>query len=141
MEENSLKRILERARVIAVVGANDRPGRPVDGVGRYLLEAGYTVIPVHPNRRVVWGLPACPSLSVLEGPVDIVDVFRAPEYCLAHARECAGLAVKPALFWMQAGISSPEAAALLAEHNIAVVEDACLMVEHERLLGGRNRTP
>ncbi len=69
----------------------------------------------------------------LPEPVDLLDVFRAPEYCPGHAREVLALPWKPRAFWMQKGISSPEARSLLEKENIMVVEDACLMVEHRRL--------
>lgn len=130
----ALRALLRACRSVAVVGAKDRPGSPVDGVGRYLLQAGLTVFPVHPVRKTVWGLPAFPSLAELPGPVDIVDLFRAPEHCPAHAREVAALAVPPRLFWMQSGITNPEARAILAGLPITVVSDRCLMVEHQRLL-------
>ena len=118
---------------VAVVGAKDKPGSPVDMVGRYLLQAGFTVIPVHPARREVWGLLAYPTLADIPGPVDIVDLFRAAEHCPAHAREVLALPVRPRVFWMQSGIVSPEARDILADTGILVVEDLCLMVEHRNL--------
>ncbi len=133
--DDTIRDLLLSAKHIAVVGANDTPGRPVDGVGRYLLEAGYAVWPVHPARRTVWGLPAVARLADLPQPVDIVNLFRAPEACPPHAREVAALPWKPAAFWMQLGIRSAEAGALLAGLGVAVVEDLCIMVEHRRLCG------
>lgn len=134
MDEQTLRKIFEGLRSIAVIGANDSPGRPVDRVGRYLLQAGYELAPVHPVRKSVWGLPAWPRLTELPQPVDLVNVFRAPEFCLDHAREALALPVPPKVFWMQVGIRNAAAAALLAEHGILVVEDLCLMVEHARFL-------
>ena len=67
-------------------------------------------------------------------PVDIIDLFRAPQYCPAHAQEVLALPWKPLCFWMQEGIRSAEARALLEPEQILVVEDLCLMVEHARLL-------
>jgi uncharacterized protein len=131
---NELSTLLAKVKTIAVVGAKDKPGQPVDRVGRYLIEAGFTVVPVHPKRTAVWGLPTFPSLQEIPHPVDLVDLFRAPEHCPEHARECLLLATLPTLFWMQAGISSPEALRILADHPIHVVENSCLMVEHQRLL-------
>ena len=130
-----LRTLLGNAKDIAILGANDTPGRPVDRVGRYLLDRGYTVWPVHPARRTAWGLTVFPDLASLPGPVDIVDVFRAPQYCPEHAREVLALPWRPKIFWMQSGIASPEARKLLEATGVAVVEDACLMVEHARLLG------
>ena len=119
---------------IAIIGAKDKPGQAVDRVGRYLLDQGYRVVPVHPVRKTVWGLPAVPSITELQKPVDIINLFRAPEYCPGHAHEVLQLAWRPKLFWMQLGIRSPEARAALAATGITVVEDLCIMVEHARLL-------
>ncbi|MDR1855614.1 MAG: CoA-binding protein [Desulfovibrio sp.] len=121
---------------IAIVGAKDVPGQPVDRVGRHLLEAGHTVIPVHPVRRTVWGLPAHPDLSSLPEPVDIVVLFRASACCPDHAREVLAMPERPGCLWMQLGIESGEARGILAGSGVEVVEDACVMVERMRLFPG-----
>lgn len=136
ISDNELAALLREVKTIAVVGAKDTPGQPVDGVGRYLIAAGYRIIPVHPARRTVWGLPARKSLAEVDEPVDLVDLFRAPQHCPAHAAEVLAMPVPPRCFWMQSGIASPEARELLAARPILVIEDRCLMVEHRRLLGG-----
>ena len=133
LSDHELKALLAKVKTIAVLGANDSPGRPVDMVGRYLLAAGFTVLPVHPKRRVVWGLPAFPCLADLPCPADLVDLFRAADHCPGHAREVLDLSWRPAGFWMQSGIVSPAARDVLADSGVAVVEDRCLMVEHRRL--------
>lgn len=131
--DERLRMFLREAKRIAIIGAKDKPGQPVDRVGRYLLDAGYRVLPVHPKRKAVWGLGASPSLADVDEPVDIVNVFRAPEHCPAHAIEALALSPPPRLFWMQLGIASPEAVALLARGGLPVVENACIMVEHAKL--------
>ena len=131
--DQELKALLAQVKTIAVVGASDRPGRPVDRVGRYLLDAGFDVVPVHPARREVWGLPVCRSLADVDRPVHCVDLFRAAQYCPDHAREVLGLDAPPLVFWMQSGIVSLEAMALLDGTDVAVVQDRCLMVDHRRL--------
>lgn len=128
MDNENLRRLLDGVRTIAVLGAKDVPGQAVDRVGRYLIKAGYDVIPVHPVRKNVWGLTTYASLADIPRPVDMVDVFRAPQYCPGHARETLAMSPLPKIFWMQLGIRSSEASELLAEHGIHVVEDACLMV-------------
>ena len=133
LSDEHLRALLANARTIAIVGAKDKPGQPVDGVGRYLIQAGYTVIPVHPVRREVWGIPAVASLAEIHCPVDIIDVFRAPEFCPAHAVEAASMQPLPALFWMQLGIANAEARRNAEAAGMEVIEDACLMVEHRRL--------
>lgn len=133
MHEEEIRGILQSARRIAILGANDSPGRPVDGVGRYLLAQGYEIFPVHPVRKTVWGLTVYKTLKDVPGRIDGVNLFRAAEHCPGHARETLALSPLPTFFWMQLGISSPEAGALLAPHGVFVVENACIMVEHKKL--------
>ncbi|MDR2695088.1 MAG: CoA-binding protein [Deltaproteobacteria bacterium] len=135
MFDDTMRSMLSSSRSIAVVGAKDQRGHPVDAVGRYLIQAGYTVWPVHPARRAAWGLPVFPSLAELPGKADIINLFRAAAACPEHAREVLALPWKPAVFWMQTGIRSPEAGRMLAAQGIGVVEDLCIMVEHRRLFG------
>ena len=134
LDDRLMRAMFGESRSIAIIGAKDKPGQAVDRVGRYLLEQGYRVVPVHPVRKTVWGLPAVPSITELQEPVDIINLFRSPEYCPGHAHEVLRLGWRPKLFWMQLGIRSPEACTALAATGITVVEDLCIMVEHARLL-------
>lgn len=124
---------LAQVKTIAVLGAKDVPGRPVDRVGRYLINSGFTIFPVHPVRKDVWGLPTYTRLQDIPEPIDLVDVFRAPQFCVDHARECLDLSPLPGIFWMQSGIANLEARELLQAAGVYVVEDLCLMIEHQRL--------
>lgn len=133
--DDSLRTLLQSVRSIAIVGAKDKAGQDVDRVGRYLMAAGYSIYPVHPVRREVWGLPTYASLGELPEAVDMVNLFRAPQYCAEHAREILHLSWKPRIFWMQQGIRSPEAGLLMHEAGIQVIEDRCIMVDHRNLLG------
>lgn len=133
--DDSLRALLSQAQTIAIVGAKDKAGQPVDRVGRYLIEVGYTVIPVHPVRKVVWERVAYPTLEAVPTSIDIIVLFRASQYCADHARETLVLNPFPKAFWMQQGIRSAGAGAILAPTGITIVEDACIMVEHRRLLG------
>ena len=134
LDDRLMRAMFGESRSIAIIGAKDKPGQAVDRVGRYLLEQGYHIVPVHPVRKTVWGLPAVPCIAELTEPVDIINLFRAPEYCPGHAQEVLQLGWQPKLFWMQLGIRSPEARVILTETGITVVEDSCIMVEHARLL-------
>ncbi len=129
-----LRALLGPIKSIAIIGAKDSPGQPVDRVGRYLMEAGFEVWPVHPARATVWDKPACKTVTALPKSPDAVVLFRAPEFCPGHARECLELRPLPKLFWMQLGISSPEAEALMRAAGVSVVQDACIMVEHKKLV-------
>ena len=133
INEKELAALLGKVKTIAIVGASDRPGRPVDGVGRALIERGFEVIPVHPKRQDVWGLTTYPSVKDIPVPIDCVDLFRAARWCPAHAREVLEMKPLPKIFWMQSGITSREAVDILANRDIAIIEDRCLMVDVSRL--------
>ncbi|SKA66566.1 CoA-binding protein [Desulfobaculum bizertense] len=135
LSDDTVRELLAKVNTIAIIGAKDVEGQPVNMVGRYLIDAGFTVIPVHPKRKNVWGLTTYQSITDIPERIDCVDVFRAPAYCPGHAKECLALSEAPLLFWMQSGISSLEAQTLLNQTSTAVVEDRCLMVEHRRLFG------
>ncbi|MCL2123766.1 MAG: CoA-binding protein [Desulfovibrionaceae bacterium] len=136
MFDDKIRTLLSSAKTVAIVGAKDTRGQAVDIVGRYLIQAGYAVWPVHPVRRSVWGLSAFPSLAALPGKADIITLFRAASACPEHAREVLALPWKPSAFWMQTGIRSPEAGQTLAAYGVNIVEDMCIMVEHRRLIAG-----
>jgi predicted CoA-binding protein len=127
--------ILRRTRRIAVIGASSRPARPSNGVLRYLVDAGYDVVPVHPHEREVEGLACYPTLEAAvaaTGPVDLVDVFRRAEACPEHAREAVAAGAR--CLWLQMGIVSAEAARIAYAGGLAVVMDRCTKIEHARLL-------
>lgn len=131
----TLKELLAPGKTIALIGAKDRPGTDVDMVGRFLINAGFRVIPVHPARATVWDIPARKTLAEIDEPIDLVNLFRAPAACPGHAAEVLALARQPAGFWMQTGIASPEARTMLEAAGVVVVEDRCTMVEYRRLWG------
>jgi len=133
IDMKELAPLLREVKTIAVVGAVDKPGRPVDMVGRALIEMGFTVIPVHPKRTDVWGLTTYPALADIPVAVDLVDVFRAPQFCPDHAREVLVMDPLPKVFWMQSGITSPKAREILAGSGITVVEDRCTKVEMQAM--------
>jgi predicted CoA-binding protein len=120
--------ILREARTIAIVGASAKPSRPSRHVMVYLLEAGYRCIPVRPDEDEVLGVPVVRSLAEIEGPIDVVDVFRRPEFCPDVAREA--VAAGAAALWLQTGIRSAEARAIAEAGGLDYVEDACMHVVH-----------
>jgi uncharacterized protein len=121
--------ILRDARTIAMVGASPRPGRPSHGVMRYLLEHGYRVIPVRPRDcDEVLGVPCVASLAEIGEPVDLVDVFRRPEFCADVAREA--VAAGAGALWLQLEIVSPEARRIALDAGLDYVEDFCTAVVH-----------
>ena len=135
--DQDLKNLFEQSRTIAIIGAKDKPGWPVDSVGRYLMDSGYRIVPVHPVRQNVWGLETWKSILDVPFPVDIINLFRAAEYCPDHAREILKLSYTPMCFWMQLGIRSEQAAEILNNKPIIVVQDRCTKIEHQRLTRSR----
>jgi predicted CoA-binding protein len=128
--------LLRTSRRIAVIGASSKPHRASNGVLRFLVRAGYDVVPVHPIEKVVEGLTCYRTLGdavAATGPVDIVDVFRRAEFCPGHAREA--VAVGARCLWLQLGIVSAEAARIARASGLAVVMDRCTQIERGRLLG------
>jgi len=130
--DKELAALLSEVKTIAVVGAVDKPGRPVHDVGMAMIGMGFDIIPVHPKRSDVWGLPTYPTVNDIPVPVDVVDLFRNAQFCPEHAREVLKMDPLPKCFWMQSGIISPEAREILAGSGITVIEDRCLKVEFQR---------
>jgi uncharacterized protein len=129
----SPQEILANAKTIAVVGASPKPWRPSNDVMAYLLEAGYDVIPVRPaDCDEVLGVPCVTSLRELDRPVDLVDVFRRPEFTPAVARDAVAIGAKA--LWLQMGIVSAEARHIAEQGGLAYVENACTKVVHKLYL-------
>jgi uncharacterized protein len=122
--------LLRDARTIAVVGASPSPDRESHGVMRYLLNHGYRCIPVRPDCDEVLGVPCVPTLLEIDEPIDLVDVFRRPEFCAGHAREA--VAAGATALWLQLGIVSAEARVIAESAGIGYVENACTAVVHAR---------
>jgi predicted CoA-binding protein len=126
--------ILRDARTIAVVGASPRPNRPSHGVMRYLLEHGYRAIPVRPRDcDEVLGVPCVQTLAEIDEPIDLVDVFRRPEFCPDVARDA--VAAGAGALWLQFGIMSPEARAIATGAGLDYVENACTAIVHRSEVG------
>lgn len=128
------KRILEEAKVIAVVGLSDNPWKPSYSVAEYLQDAGYEIIPVNPNRlgKQILGQTVYASLADIPKPVDIVNVFRPAQVTPEVARQAVDIGAK--VLWLQLGIANEEAARIAREGGLTVVMDRCISTEHGRLL-------
>jgi predicted CoA-binding protein len=133
-----LERILSSASTIAIVGASSNPDRSSHGIMRRMKQLGYRVIPVNPNETSVLGEKAYPSLSDVPVPIDIVDVFRRPEYTPAIADEAARVGAK--VLWLQQGIWNDDAAARAKAGGLTVVMDACIATVHAMLQVMHRRT-
>jgi len=138
-DPGEIRKALETARTIAVVGCSPRPERPSHAIARYLMEQGYRVIPVNPGHQTILGETSYRSLEEIpeEVEIDILDVFRRSDQVGAVAD--AAIARGVGFFFMQQGVVDPDAARRLQGAGIPVAMDRCILVEHaSRALPPRN---
>jgi predicted CoA-binding protein len=128
MDDAKIRALLERSKVVAVVGLSDRPERDSHGVARYLQRAGYRVIPVNPQATEILGEKAYADLRDVPDKIDVVDIFRRPEFVPDIVD--AAIAVGAQAVWMQLGVVHEEAAARARAAGLEVVMDRCIAVEH-----------
>lgn len=132
-----LRDVLGRAKRIAIVGVSMNPVRASYFVARYLGLKGFEVIPVNPMHagEMLFGKKIVASLSEIEGPVDMVDIFRRSEAVPEIVDEA--LEVFPSLqtIWMQIGVEHAEAAAKAEARGVTVIQDRCPKIEYQRLFG------
>ena len=120
--------ILKTAKTIAVVGLSSSPLRPSYGVAAYLQQHGYRIVPVNPNIRGALGEKAWPSLLEAPEKIDIVDIFRRPEFVPEVVE--AAIQLKVPCIWMQEDVVHEEAAEKARRAGIFVVMDRCILKEH-----------
>ena len=126
--------IIKDADRVAVVGCSPKTYRDSNQIARYLVEQGYTVIPVNPKHDMILGVRAYPDLLTAreaEGPIDIVDIFRAPEHVPPHVDEAIEIGAR--LIWMQLGVVHEAAADKARDADVPVVMDECIKVQHREL--------
>jgi uncharacterized protein len=131
-EPEKIRKALETAETVAVVGCSPNPARPSHSISRYLLEQGYRVIPVNPGHREILQQKCYRSLTEIPPQirVDLVDVFRRAEAVPAIAEEAIARDV-PFVF-LQLGVVHAEAARRLEAAGVGVAMDRCILVEHRR---------
>jgi predicted CoA-binding protein len=132
-ETERIGELLKSAKTIAVVGLSDSPFRTSYRVSEYMQSQGYRVIPVNPEIRESLGEKAYASLSEVAEKIDIVNVFRRPQFVPEVVEEAIRLKV-PAI-WMQEGVVHEAAAEKARQAGIFVVMDRCILKEHSRKLG------
>jgi O-acetylhomoserine (thiol)-lyase len=135
--DTTLRDILRRTRIIAVVGASANPERPSHFVMRYMQDHGYRTIPVNPGLagQTLAGETVYASLHDIPVPVDLVDVFRASDKVGPIVDDAIAIGVKTV--WMQLGVRNAEAAARAEAAGLTVVMDRCIKIDFARL-GGRD---
>jgi len=133
--DSYIRGILNTVKTIAVVGASKNEIRPSYFVFKYLLERGYTMIPVNPGHagEELLGRRIYARLADIPEPIDMVDIFRAPQYVPAIVQEAMALKPRPQVIWMQLGIRNDEAAALAEANGMKVVMNRCVKIEYGRL--------
>ncbi|MEU4512171.1 CoA-binding protein [Nonomuraea wenchangensis] len=129
----TIQRVLHSTRTIAIVGLSSNELRASHFVGYYLKRHGYRVIPVNPREKEILGEPSYPSLLDVPEPVDLVNVFRAPDALPDLARETVSIGA--AALWCQFGVVNEEGARIAEEGGVTVIMDRCLKVEHARYVG------
>src|SRR5437762_1071478 len=131
--DSELRQVLEQARTVAVVGFSQKPWRPSAGVARALQSFGLEVYAVNPTQQSTPERRIYTSLSEIPVPIDIVDIFRRPEF-VPDVIEAA-IAVHAKVIWMQLGIVNEEAARRAEEAGLKVVMNRCLKIDYARLIG------
>jgi uncharacterized protein len=129
----TIQRILHNSKTIAIVGLSRNELRASYFVGFYLRRHGYNVIPVNPRESEIFGQQSFKSLADVPVPIDIVNVFRAPDALPEIAREA--VAARAKTLWCQFTVINEEGARIAEEGGMTVVMDRCLKVEHARFVG------
>ncbi|WP_062430927.1 CoA-binding protein [Herbidospora daliensis] len=132
-EPQDIQRVVNTARSVAVVGLSGNELRASNFVGFYLKRHGFTVYPVNPREKEILGQTSYPSLADIPEPVDVVNVFRAPDAVPGIAREAVAIGAKA--LWLQFGVISEEGARIAEEAGLTVIMDRCMKIEHARYLG------
>ncbi len=130
--------VLRESRVVAVLGLHRDPMKPAYYVPEYLHRQGYTIIPVNPTLAArgeeFFGRRAVASLSEIEEPVDVVDVFRRADKVPTHLADILAMHHRPKAVWLQLGIRNDEVAQTLTQEGIRVIQDRCMLADHRQYL-------
>ena len=132
----TIQRILRSAKTIAIVGLSKNRLRASYFVGFYLQRHGYTIIPVNPKETEILGERCYPSLLDVPVPIDVVNVFRAPDALPGIAGEA--VAIHAGALWCQFGVINADGALIAENGGMTVIMDRCLKVEHARYVGRMN---
>jgi hypothetical protein len=133
--DSYIRGILNTVKTIAMVGASEKENRPSYFAFKYLLERGYTMIPINPARagESMLGQRIYAKLSDVLVPIDMIDIFRGPQFALGIVQEALTLTPRPHVIWMQLTVRNDEAAALAEASGLKVVMNRCPKIEYGRL--------
>jgi len=132
-QSDPIRDLLAQAKTIAVVGLSDNPLRPSHGVCAYMQAQGYKIIPVNPTIAEALGETSYPSLMEVRGKIDLVNIFRRPEFVDEVVDQAIQLKI-PAV-WMQEEVINDAAAAKARKAGLFVVMDRCILKEHRARFG------
>ena len=132
-QPDPIRELLSRARTIAVVGLSNNPLRPSHGVAAYMQSHGFKIIPVNPTIADALGEQSYPSLLEVREKIDIVNIFRRPEYVDEIVEQAIQLNA-PAV-WMQEGVINERAAQKARQAGMFVAMDLCILKEHRARFG------
>jgi len=132
MTDAEIIELLKTAKTIAVVGLSNKPWRPSFGVGEYMQNEGYRIIPVNPNVSETLSVHAYERLEDVSEKIDIVNIFRRSQFAGPIVDSAIRLGVR--CVWMQEGVRDDEAAARARQAGVGVVMDRCILKDHRRLL-------
>ena len=129
----TIQRIILGGRTVAIVGLSNNHLRASYFVGYYLVRHGYRIIPVNPREHQVLGEKCVGRLTDITVPVDVVDVFRAPDALPGIAQDAVAIGAKA--LWCQYSVINEQGAGIAEAGGLAVVMDRCMKVEHARYVG------
>jgi predicted CoA-binding protein len=134
-DDRYIRGILNTVKTIAMVGVSANTSRPSYFAFKYLLERGYSMIPINPGLegQALLGRKVYARLADVPEPIDMVDIFRASRYAPGIVEEALALSPRPRVIWMQLGIRNDEAAKLAEANDLKVVMNRCPKIEYGRL--------
>ncbi len=130
-QSEQIKDVLQRSKTIAVVGLSSNPLRASHGVSAYMQAQGYRIIPVNPQEDFVLGEKAYPSLRDVPEQIDIVNIFRRPEFVPEIVDQA--IEKKAPCVWMQEDVVNEQAAKKARQAGVFVVMDLCILKEHQNI--------
>ena len=132
---DKIKEILDKSKNIAVIGVKNGLTDDAYKIPYYMSLHGYSIFPVNPKLagEMLFDKPVVSNVTEIITPIDLVNIFRDPKYLFQHAQEILLMKPRPPYVWFQLGIYNDEAAGLLEENGITVVQNSCIMVEHSNL--------
>ncbi len=128
--DDEIKQIFSLKNV-AVIGMSKHPEKAAHFVPKYLSEQGFNILPINPTSSEILNKKCYSSVTEVDEPIDIVDVFRPSDQVLPFVKEA--ITMKPKVIWLQEGIHNQEAEELARKEGIKVVFNRCMLAEHQRL--------